>query len=160
MDPETEEAPHAIELLIDSRLENLDLLGGAVSGIASVLGFDETERYHLELCAVEAASNSVRHAYRGVSGQPVRLQVVVGDAWLEMRIADRGTPVPLERRVPPRSVEPAPDLPDASDAPEAPELLEEGGRGLFLLFTLMDEVAFGFEEGWNFVALTKRRPAR
>jgi serine/threonine-protein kinase RsbW len=151
MDPETEAARHEIELLIDSRLENLDLVGGAVGGIAVALGFDETERYHLELCAVEAASNSIRHAYRGASGQPVRVRVVVGDAWLELRIADRGAPVPLERRVPPRSVEPIPD---------SPELLEEGGRGLFLMFTLMDEVAFGLEEGWNFVALTKRRPAR
>jgi serine/threonine-protein kinase RsbW len=156
MDPQTEKAPHAIELLIDSRLENLDLLGGAVGGIASALGLDETERYHLELCAVEAASNSIRHAYRGASGQPVRVRVVASDAGLELRIADRGTPVPLERRIPPRSVEPTPDLPDAPDA----ELLEEGGRGLFLMFTLMDEVAFGLEEGWNFVALTKRRPAR
>jgi serine/threonine-protein kinase RsbW len=158
MDPETPVLPHEIELLIDSQLLNLDLVGGAIGGIAATLGLDETERYHLELCAVEAVSNSIRHAYRGAAGKPVRVRITAEDSRIEMRIADQGTPVPMERRVPPPSFNTAPDPPDASEASDATELLEEGGRGLFLMFTLMDEVVFGCEEGWNFVALTKRRP--
>jgi serine/threonine-protein kinase RsbW len=151
MDPETKVPHHEIELSIDSRLENLDLLGGAVSGVAAALGFGEIERYHLELCAVEAVSNSILHAYHGAAGKPVRVRIVVEAERIELRIADQGTPVPEDRRAPPRSVEPDPE------APDAPETLTEGGRGLFLMFTLMDEVAFGLEEGWNFVSLSKRR---
>jgi serine/threonine-protein kinase RsbW len=150
MVPPTELPPLAIELWIDSRLDNLDLLGGAVSGIASVLGFAEVERYHLELCAVEAVTNSIRHAYHGAPGQPVRVQIVAGAERIELRIADLGTPVPEERRKPP---------PDVEVDPAAPENIKEGGRGLFLMYTLMDEVSFALEDGWNIVAFKKRRPA-
>ncbi len=144
----TERPIHAIELWIDSRLENLDLLGPAVSGLAASLGFDDTERYNLELCAVEAVSNSIRHAYHGTPGHPVRLRIVVDDEHIEMRIADQGTPIPEERRAPP-TLEVDPVELDA---------VSEGGRGVFLMHALMDAVSFGNEDGWNFVALTKRRP--
>ena len=148
MAPSTEPREHAIELTLDSRLENLDLLGGAVGGIASALGFDESERFHLELCAVEAVTNSIRHAYHGTPGRPVRVQIEACADRVELRIADRGEPIPEERRNAPPEVDPT-----------AAEMIVEGGRGLFLMHSLMDEVSFGLEDGWNFVALKKRRPA-
>ncbi|HZF09394.1 MAG TPA: ATP-binding protein [Thermoanaerobaculia bacterium] len=138
-----------VELSIDSRLENVALLGAALSGIAAGLGFGESERYHLELCLVEAASNSVRHAYGGEPGHPVRLRIMVDAERIEMRIADRGLPVPPEHRTSPELVEV-----DPSDLSR----LGEGGRGMFLMHTLMDEITFGVEDGWNVLSLTKRRP--
>jgi serine/threonine-protein kinase RsbW len=138
-----------IELWMDSRLENLDLLGGAVGGIAAALGFGESERYHLELCAVEAVTNSIRHAYHGVPGLPVRVRLVASAERLELQIADRGTPIPEARRAPPDRL----DV-DVAD----PQSLLEGGRGLFLMHATMDEVSFRCEDGWNLVVLAKRRP--
>jgi len=143
----TENPIHAIELWIDSRIENLDLLGAAVSGIAVSLGFDECERYNLELCAVEAVSNSICHAYDSVPGFPVRVRIVVDAERIEMRVADQGTPIPEDRRAPP----------DLEVDPANLDALLEGGRGVFLMHELMDEVAFGTEDGWNFVMLAKRR---
>jgi len=141
----TERPAHAIELWIDSRLESLDLVGAAVSGIASSLGFDESGSYHVELCVIEAVSNSIRHAYHGKPGYPVRVRIAVDAERLEIRIADQGTPMPEERRAPPSlEVDPA-----------NPEAISEGGRGIFLLHTLMDEVAFEREDGWNLVILSK-----
>jgi len=139
---------HGIELWIDSRLENLDLLGAAVRGIAASLGLDEEGCYHFELCAVEAVSNSIRHAYQGVPGQPVRTQIAADAERIELRVADRGTPIPDALRVPPR-LEVDPLNLDA---------IQEGGRGIFLMHELMDEVSFHGEDGWNVVALAKRRP--
>lgn len=148
MDIPTETPVHSIELWIDSRLDNLDLLGAAVSGVVSSLGFDDTERYHVELCVIEAVSNSIRHAYHCVAGHPVRLRVVVHAQRIEISIADRGTPIPEERRAPPRlEVDPA-DL----------DAVSEGGRGIFLMHALMDEVTFGSEDGWSYVTLSKARP--
>jgi len=138
---------HSIELCLDSRLENLDLLGAAVSGIAASLGFGDSGRYHLELCAVEAVSNSIRHAYHSVPGNPVRVRIAVDGERIEMRVANQGTPMPEEQRVPP-----------ALEAePSSLDELAEGGRGIFLMCSLMDEVVFGSEDGWSFVTLTKRR---
>ena len=143
----TENLNHVIELWIDSRLDNIDLLGAAVSGIASSLGFDDGGRYNLELCLIEAVSNSIRHAYHGTPGHPVRVRIAVDADRIEMRVADQGTPIPEERRAPPSlEVEPA-EL----------DAISEGGRGIFLMHALMDEVSFGSEDGWNFVTLTKRR---
>lgn len=138
-----------IEIAIDSRLENVALLGSAVSGIAALLGWNESERFNLELCAVEAATNCVRHAYGGEAGHPVRLRIRVDGGRLEMRVADRGRPVPEEQRAPPA---PAFD-------PDDPATYAEGGRGLFLLRALMDEVAFLREDGWNVVLLARRQSA-
>ena len=138
-----------IELRLDSRLENLDLVGGAVGGIAAALGFAESARYHLELCAVEAVTNSIRHAYHEVPGQPVRVRIVASAERFELQIADRGTPIPEARRA----------TPDRLDVDVAdPQSLLEGGRGLFLMHATMDEVSFRLEDGWNLVVLVKRRP--
>jgi len=140
-----EKPAHAIELWIDSRLDSLDLVGAAVSGIASSLDFDASGSYHIELCVIEAVSNSIRHAYHGKPGHPVRVRLAVDAERLEIRIADQGTPMPEERRAPPAlEVDPA-----------NPEAISEGGRGIFLLHTLMDEVAFEREDGWNLVILSK-----
>jgi serine/threonine-protein kinase RsbW len=144
----TERPVHAIELEIDSRLDNLDLLGAAVRAVASSLGFDESGSYEVELCAVEAVSNSIRHAYHGTPGHRVRVRLVVDPERIEMRVADQGTPIPEERRAPPNlDVDPA-----------DPDAIQEGGRGVFLMHALMDEVSFGSEDGWNFVTLSKGRP--
>ena len=95
---------------------------------------------------MEAVTNSILHAYRGTPGRPVRVQIVARAERIELRIGDRGAPVPEECRSAPPKVDPA-----------APEALTEGGRGLFLMHSLMDEVAFGLEDGWNIVTFKKRR---
>ena len=142
-DPSAQE----IELSIDSRLADVALLGGAVRGVAAVLGFGEAELYHLELCLVEAASNSVRHAYLSEAGHPVRVRITADARGIEMRVADRGRPIPAERRTPPV----------LEVDPRNLEALHEGGRGVFLMHTLMDEVRFATDDGWNEVILVKRR---
>lgn len=142
------ESPSKIELGIDSRLEDVALVGVAVGAIAGLLGYDESERFSWELCVVEAASNSIRHAYAMAAGHPVRVRIEIQPSRVEIRVADQGLPVPLDRRRPPEPSE-------AGDPGE----LAESGRGIPLMHQLMDEVEFGEEEGWNVVTLAKRRPS-
>jgi serine/threonine-protein kinase RsbW len=148
MAPPADPPPQEIELSIDSRIEDVALLGAAVSAIAALAGFDDTARYHIELCLVEAATNCIRHAYHEMPGGPVRVRLLAGGGRIELRICDRGAPGDAEwhRRPPP--------LPED---PEDPLFLQEGGRGLFLMHNLMDEVAFAREDGWNVLTLIKRR---
>jgi serine/threonine-protein kinase RsbW len=69
----------------------------------------------------EAVSNAVRHGSRG--GQPVMVSVESDGEWVEMSVRDGG-PTPRLPRLP----------------AEPPPVLHTGGRGLWLILQLVDEV--------------------
>jgi serine/threonine-protein kinase RsbW len=139
--------PREIAFTVDSRLENVALVGAAVRGIGEELGFAAQERYDLELCAVEAVSNSIRHAYKGEAGHPVTVRVSTFDERVEIRVLDDGLPVPLENRTP-GEIEVDPE--DILSIPES-------GRGTYLIHTLMDRVEYGKDGGANLLLMVKSR---
>ena len=69
----------------------------------------------------EAVSNAIRHGSRG--GEPVQVSVESDGEWVEMSVRDAG---------------PTPRLPRLPDEP--PPVLDTGGRGLWLILQLVDEV--------------------
>ena len=69
----------------------------------------------------EAVSNAIRHGSRG--GEPVRVSVDADGEWVEMSVRDGGPSARLPR------------LPA-----EPPPVLQTGGRGLWLILQLVDEV--------------------
>jgi len=84
----------------------------------------------------EAVSNAIRHGSRG--GEPVRVSVDSDGEWVEMSVRDGG-PTPRLPRLP----------------AEPPPLLKTGGRGLWLILQLVDEVRLQrIEDGTR---LTMRR---
>jgi len=84
----------------------------------------------------EAVSNAIRHGSRG--GAPVVVTVKSDGEWVEMSVHDGG---------------PTPRLPRLPD--EAPPALQTGGRGLWLILQLVDEVRLQrIEDGTR---LTMRR---
>jgi serine/threonine-protein kinase RsbW len=139
-----------VSMRIDSRLENVALIGVALQRIAEELGFGESESYNLELCLVEALTNSIRHAYGGEPGHPVTARFTVLDEQLELRVLDEGAAVPEEKRVPHD-----PDF-DPDDLASVPE----GGRGIFLIHALMDRVEYLREGAANVLLMIKALPPR
>jgi serine/threonine-protein kinase RsbW len=137
--------PRAITLTIDSRLENLGPLGIATRAASRELGLDDRDASRVELCVVELAANSIRHAYRGEAGRPVTVQLVAQTRGLLVAVIDEGTPVPVERRA----------APPAPQDPVDVQSIAEGGRGLFLVHQLMDTVSYESEGARNVVRLTK-----
>ena len=69
----------------------------------------------------EAVSNAIRHGSRG--GRPIMVTLRVDHGWIEMMVRDHG---------------PTPRLPRLPDEP--PPTLATGGRGLWLILQLVDEV--------------------
>jgi serine/threonine-protein kinase RsbW len=69
----------------------------------------------------EAVSNAIRHG--SAAGQPITVALAVDGCWVEVRVADSG---PTER------------LPRLPGAP--PSSLATGGRGLWLIRQLADDV--------------------
>ncbi|HEY6707974.1 MAG TPA: ATP-binding protein [Actinomycetota bacterium] len=84
----------------------------------------------------EAVSNAIRHGSRG--GEQVQVTVESDDEWVEMTVRDGG-PTPRLPRLP----------------AEPPPVLQTGGRGLWLILQLVDEVRLQrIEDGTR---LTMRR---
>ncbi len=137
-----------IALSIDTRVENVSLVGLAVNRICEDVGFGSEECYKLALCSVEAVSNSVRHAHSCEPGHTVTLRLTILPGRVEIRVLDDGSPVPLEKRAP-RDIE---------LDPEDPSSIPEGGRGLFLIHKLMDRVEYGREGSNNVLLMTKATP--
>jgi serine/threonine-protein kinase RsbW len=87
----------------------------------SFQGVDGAVMADVLLALDEAVSNAIRHGSRG--GEPVQVSVERDGEWVEMSVRDSG---------------PTPRLPRLPDEP--PPVLETGGRGLWLILQLVDEV--------------------
>ena len=82
---------------------------------------DEDVLADVLLAIDEAVSNAIRHGSDG--GEPVRVSVASDGEWVEMSVRDGG---------------PTPRLPRLPSEP--PPVLQTGGRGLWLILQLVDEV--------------------
>jgi serine/threonine-protein kinase RsbW len=105
--------------------------------VAKTLGdVDEEVVADVLLALDEAVSNAIRHGSRG--GEQVLVTVESDAEWVEMTVRDSG-PTPRLPRLP----------------AEPPPVLHTGGRGLWLILQLVDEVRLQrIEEGTR---LTMRR---
>jgi serine/threonine-protein kinase RsbW len=82
---------------------------------------DERVLADVLLALDEAVSNAIRHGSRG--GDPVQVSVESDGEWVEMSVRDGG-PTPRLPRLP----------------AEPPPVYQTGGRGLWLILQLVDEV--------------------
>lgn len=132
-----------LRLSIDSDLDAARMLGVAVQSLCRYWEFSELQAYQIELCVMEAVTNVIRHAYGGRPGHPVELSVSL-DQNLRFEIRDQGAAMPAG------CLEESRQLP----ASETLEILPEGGRGLFLLQTIMDHVSYESTPEGNTLILT------
>jgi serine/threonine-protein kinase RsbW len=135
-----------LTLRIESRLDHVFLVGWALRGLGDRLALDESAAAALELCVVEAVNNAVEHAYGGQAGHVIEIEIELAAEALRITVRDRGAAVNWE------SI-----FARGGDGPGDP--LAEGGRGLFIMRSLMDELAYARRDGWNAVTMTKRLAA-
>ena len=62
-----------IKFTIESKLENVPLIGMSVSKLCSLIHLSDIETYQIELCVVEAVTNSIKHAYGLETGRQVEV---------------------------------------------------------------------------------------
>ncbi|OPY19238.1 MAG: Serine-protein kinase RsbW [Syntrophus sp. PtaB.Bin075] len=138
-----EPAGSNIKLMIESRIENVSLLGGAVRGIANALSLDELSCYQLELCVVEAVSNATKHAYHSEQGHPVEVDVLLFRDRITFKISDQGDSLK------------SPKVKLLRFDPQNLETVPESGMGLFIMHALMDEVSYETVSGRNILTMSK-----
>jgi serine/threonine-protein kinase RsbW len=108
-----------MEVSVPASLSQLAGLRRAVR--ADLRGVSDEVTDDVVLALSEAATNAVLHGSSG--GQPIQVVVHVSDDWVEASVLDHGP-------------QPPPGLPADGDTDE----LRAGGRGLWLLRRLVDEV--------------------
>ncbi len=113
------------DLTIASRLAELGRARAWVSDHARAAGMTEQAVNELRLAVSEAVANVIEHGYRGEPDHAIALHLDVDDTKLVLTIHDDGEPFALEGYEPPDFDEP-----------------REGGYGVFLIRSLMDEVRY------------------
>ncbi len=113
------------ELGIDSRVEEIARARQWLSEHVRAAGFPPQQINEFGLVLSEACANVIKHAYQGQPHHPIALQITIDESKLALSIHDLGTKPDLRSYTPP-------DL----DRPQ------EGGYGIFIIRSLMDEVDY------------------
>ncbi len=103
----------------------------------------EDKCYAIEVALLEALNNVVKHAYKGVPGNPIRVMLEVSQEKIEIKIFDEGSGEP-RKKAETLSFDPV----DIINLPE-------GGMGLFIIEKLMDQTEFKVENKKNVFSMIK-----
>jgi len=138
------ERPEVITLSIPSRLELLNLVDQVASVLSAHLRFGEEERAAISLAVVEAGTNAIQHGHSHDGVTPVDLRFELLPDRLRVTVHDSGP-----------GFRPPAESPDMT-SPE--HLLDQRGRGIFIMRACMDRVDFDFSGGGTTVRLEKLAP--
>ena len=135
---------HRISLRVESACE-FAAVRAAVAAVRDWLAeknFPEPELGAWELALIEAGNNAVKYAGAAAKPLPVIIEISAGEGDVEVRVTDHtaGFDWPAEIKLP------------AADA--------EGGRGIYLMKSLTDEIIYQRSAGQNVLVLRRARPAQ
>lgn len=116
--------PPPWSLTIPSDLRLLALARAFVEAVCQVAGLDDRATHAVVLATDEATNNVMRHAHRERPDATVQIQCYLRPDRLEVRLHDEGAPFDLTA------------IPHMN-----PAELRIGGRGVFLMRRLMDELS-------------------
>ncbi|MEH7074338.1 anti-sigma B factor RsbW [Neobacillus drentensis] len=120
-----------IEVKMPAKPEYVGVIRLTLSGIASRMGYAYEEIEDLKIAVSEACTNAAQHAYKDHGSGETIVGFGIYDNKLEIMISDRGESFNFEEtrnKLGPYS------------AVSNTDQLVEGGLGLYLMETLMDEV--------------------
>lgn len=128
-----------IEIKVPAKPQYVGVARLTISGLASRLGFTYDEIEDLKIASSEAVTNAVQHAYQDDKVGEVILGCALFEDRLEIVVTDHGRSFDFEetkKRIGPYT-----------EWNEDEHNLREGGLGLYLMETLMDEVKVDHGEG-------------
>ena len=116
-----------IRIEIPSLSDNIRMIESFIDNAKEKFHLNEDIYGNIMIAVTEAVNNAIRHGNRGDSSKNVALGLSLEEGMIKFRVEDQGIGFDFH------------NLPD----PTAPENLEKpGGRGIFLMKHLADEVDF------------------
>ena len=126
-----------IRIEVPALTENIRMIESFIDNAKDKFHLDDDIYGNIMIAVTEAVNNAIKHGSKNDSSMNVSLALTLDDSTIKFRIEDQGPGFNYE------------DLPD----PTSPENLEKpGGRGIFLMKHLSDEV--DFKEGGRVVELS------
>ncbi len=133
----------SVDIEVPNQTRYLRLIGNLAEQIARDLdlanGDCDTLAYHLNLVLTEAVANAIEHGSSGDPNNTVRICISIEDKNLCVRVYDHGRGFNL-------GAVPAAGFAD----------LDEHGRGVFFIRSLMDSVEYRKTEGGNVLEMRKK----
>ncbi|PLT33556.1 anti-sigma B factor RsbW [Bacillus sp. V5-8f] len=127
-----------IEMKIPAKPDFIGVIRLTLSGIASRMGFSYDEIEDLKIATSEACTNAVQHAYKENETGEVKISFGLYNDRLEVMVSDNGKSCDFDQVR--QGLGPY-------ENGQNVEFLREGGLGLYLIETLMDEVKIHQHEG-------------
>jgi serine/threonine-protein kinase RsbW len=136
--------PAPLTLTIPSDLRMLSVARSFVDAACQLGALDKHTMHAIVLASSEAITNIIRHAHRNRPGAHLQLQMRLLPDLVEVLLYDVGEPF------------------DIASVPQLdPTELRVGGRGVFLMRALMDDLTSRPREGrGNVLRMVKRLPPR
>ena len=139
-----------LRIELESDLSGVFVVSAIVRSVCEHVGVDSTDASYLELCAVEAVTNAIKHAYGGEANGTVCLDISYSRDQLQMQVRDQGMSMPEEDR---RRLQVGSGVFDFD--PNDLDSIPESGMGLEIIRRTMDEASYSTEDGTNCLTLTK-----
>lgn len=116
-------AGHVVELRIPGLPEFVSVARLTLSGIANRMDFPYESIEDMKVALAEACNNAIQHAYRnGETEEEVVVRFTLAQKKLVMEVEDKGCGFDSGKEIKP------------------PDMTREGGLGLFLIRSLVDEL--------------------
>lgn len=138
----------SIRLTIDSCLEDVFLLGLATRAICSYAPLNQLTTYQIETCVVEAINNCIKHAYQNLPGNSVEVVISLFIDRITFQVCDYGKSMEIEDFEKQKRKE-------LDFDPDVLEQLPEGGMGLYVIRSVMEQVEYCSAGGRNVLTMTK-----
>jgi serine/threonine-protein kinase RsbW len=131
-----------IDIRVPNQTRYLGLIGKIGEDLARELdrykGDRETLAYYINLVLTEAMINAIKHANAGDPEKTVHISIVILEDELTIRVYDEGQGFDINNI-------PQPNFDE----------LEEGGRGIFIIRSVMDTVYYRKVNGGNVLEMCK-----
>ncbi len=118
----------AVDIKVPNQTRYLCLIGHIGENIARTLrdysGDREKLAFDLNLVLTEAMANAIQHANEGDPAKEVHIEISTVSQRLTIKVFDFGPGFDVEQYIEPRHP------------------LEENGRGIYLIHTIMDEISY------------------
>ena len=131
----------AVDIKVPNQTRYLCLIGHIGENIARTLrdysGDREKLAFDLNLVLTEAMANAIQHANEGDPAKEVHIEISTASQRLIIRVFDFGPGFDVEQYIKPRHP------------------LEENGRGIYLIHTIMDEISYNSTEEGHVLEMVK-----
>jgi serine/threonine-protein kinase RsbW len=132
-----------VDITVPSQTKYLGMIGKIGESLAHSLVYfrgDQSElAYHLNLVLTEAMANAICHANACDPSKEIKVSITVSDLELKIKVYDQGSGFDIEKL-----------------AKLKVKATAEGGRGIQIIFKLMDQVQYTKAEQGNVLEMTKR----